>query len=411
MRASSSRVYLAVAAAALGFMVDAYDLLLFNALRVPSLTDLGLVGDAITKQGLLLFNLQLGGMLIGGFSWGVLGDKYGRQNILFGSILVFSAATLSNAFVHSIPAYAVCRFIAGLGLAGEMGAGITLVSELLAKEKRGYGTMIVAASGVIGGVSAGLIGDMLSWRTAYLIGGALGLSLLVLRMIVHESSMFDELKRRTSLHTRGDLRVLFLKRDALLRFIKCVVVGLPMWVVLGFLISFAPELARALKLPNAVTTGQVMVYFNVGLGIGEISSSVFSQWFQTRKKVVVAYLGLLSVAVVFYLNAHQASTFYFCMVCGVLGLGAGYWSVFLTLAVEQFGTDLRSTAACVVPTVVRALVLPGSLVLSLLQPSLGLVTTLSIMFAVAVLLALGGLWFLSETFARDLNFQETSSDT
>src|SRR6185312_6239212 len=171
---------LAVIVGALGYFVDIYDLLLFNIIRLPSLRSLGLTADEADKRGLTILSIQMGGLLIGGIIWGILGDKKGRLRVLFASIILYSLGSIANGMVHTVTQYEVARFITGLGLAGELGAGITLVSELMPKEKRGISTAWVAGIGLTGAVFAFLIkywfvgADGAGWRTCYYIGGGLG---------------------------------------------------------------------------------------------------------------------------------------------------------------------------------------------------------------------------------------------
>ena len=171
--ATRRAVSLAVLVAALGYFVDIYDLILFGAVRGPSLQALGFSPADVQDKGILLLQLQMGGMLVGGILWGIIGDRRGRLSVLFGSIILYSIANLVNGTVDTLTGYAICRVIAGIGLAGELGAGITLVSELMDKERRGLGTTIVAATGILGGVVAGIVGGAVpgipavDWRTAY----------------------------------------------------------------------------------------------------------------------------------------------------------------------------------------------------------------------------------------------------
>src|SRR6187402_2881858 len=182
-----------VIVAALGYFVDIYDLLLFGIVRKASLTDLGIIGDANRDAGEFLISMQMYGMLLGGIFWGILGDKKGRLSVLFGSIITYSIANIANGMVHSVEAYAFWRLIAGVGLAGELGAGITLVAETLPKNKRGYGTMIVASVGLTGAVVANLVYQIFGdWRLCYYAGGVLGLLLLFLRVSVRESGLYKQ---------------------------------------------------------------------------------------------------------------------------------------------------------------------------------------------------------------------------
>lgn len=396
---------LTVLVAALGYFVDMFDLLLFPIVRQPSLLALGVpAGEAQISTGALLLNAQMVGMLLGGIFWGVLGDKKGRLSTLFGSIALYSVANIANAFVHSIPAYATWRFLAGLGLAGELGAAVTLVSEILPKDLRGYGTTIVAAVGIFGTVAASLVGKYLPWRIAYLVGGALGILLLLLRFGIRESGMF---KKLDSEHVnRGDFLSLFTSGERLGRYLRCILIGLPTWFVVGILIVFTPEFAPKLQISGPVNAGTAVAFCYSGITLGSLGSGVLSQLWGTRKKVVGLFIGGTVLGVAVYLTARGLSPALFYALAGYLGLATGYWAVFVTIAAEQFGTNLRSTVATTVPNFVRGAVplITGSFLL--LKGKLGLVGSAWVVGGVCFILAALALWGLQETHGRDLDFVE-----
>ena len=283
------RPYIPILVAALGYFVDIYDLILFSIVRVPSLTALGLSGDALLESGVLLLNMQMAGMLVGGIAWGVMGDRRGRLSVLFGSIVLYSIANIANAFVHDVSTYAALRFIAGVGLAGELGAGITLVSEILPKEVRGYGTTIVASVGVMGAVVAVLVGDAFDWRIAYIVGGVMGLALLVLRIGVFESGLFEGVKQTTV--ARGNFFALFANPARTRRYLSAVLVGLPIWYVIGILITFAPELGAAVGVTPAPRAARAVLFAYLGLTVGDLASGLISQWMRSRKRALGLFLG------------------------------------------------------------------------------------------------------------------------
>lgn len=403
--ASPARATLAVIAAALGFFVDAYDLILYSIVRVPSLTDLGVPPERLLAAGVDLLNAQLVGMLVGGIAWGIWGDRFGRRAVLFGSILLYSIATFANGLVQSVPAYTVCRVIAGLGLAGELGAGITLVSELLPARSRGYGTMIVASVGVLGVVVASLIGDYFPWRTSYFVGGILGLLLLGLRVGVGESNLFRRV-RETSV-PRGRFLALFTDRRRALTYICTIVVALPIWYAIGILISFAPEIGTKLGLTVAPKASRAILFYYLGLTLGDLSSGYLSQRFRTRKRIIRAFLIMTTLAGILYFTIGGRSLSAFYAACGVLGWTSGYWAVFLTTAAEQFGTNIRATVAVTAPNFVRGLMTPLTLAFKNLAPTCGALTVaagLGVLVTVAAFLALTQ---LKETYGRDLDFTET----
>jgi len=348
----------AVIVGALGYFVDIYDLLLFSIVRSASLTDLGCAGDQLVSRGLMLLNFQNVGMLVGGIIFGILGDRFGRVVLLFGSILLYSVANIANGFVHTIDAYAVWRFIAGVGLAGELGGGITLVSEMLSKEARGYGTMIVATVGVLGAVLGGQVAGHVNWRTAYFIGGGLGLALLALRVSVVESGMFQQMHARSEPVSRGNFFALFTSWARVGKYLRCICIGLPTWFVIGILVTFSPEIARALRIQGAITALHAVQFAYLGLALGGFASGFLSQMLGSRKKIVFGFILLTLAALAAYFLAGGQSPAVFYAIILLLGFGIGYWAVFVTIAAEQFGTNIRATVATTVPNFVRGSVVP-----------------------------------------------------
>lgn len=392
---------LPILAAGLGYFVDVFDLLLFSVLRVPSLTELG--ADPLTA-GAAIQNWQLVGMMLGGFVWGLLGDFRGRLTVLFASIFLYSGATLASAFVTTEAEYTWLRFVAGVGLAGELGAGLTLVSEHVEKKARGTATTIVTTLGVLGAVAAGLLGDLLPWRQAYVVGGCLGFGLFVFRISLTESQMFRSVRTQ-----RGLLRqfsVLFSTRERSLRYLRCVLLGLPIWFSVPVFITFAPEFARALGNPVTISAGTAVLWYFVGTTVGDFSCGLSSQFLQSRKRAMFIYLMLSAAAVLLYFAVGGRSPRTFYAACAALGFGNGYWAVTITAAVEQFGTNLRATVGTSVPTLIRACAVPMTLAFLALRDAFGMVGSASLVGLAAFGLALGSLWFQTETYARDLDFEE-----
>lgn len=395
----------AVIVGALGYFVDIYDLTLFSIVRTPSLIELGYSGDALVRHGLFLLNVQMVGMLLGGIAFGIIGDRIGRVTLLFSSIVLYSLANIANGFVHSIEAYTVWRFIAGFGLAGELGGSITLVSEVLPKNKRGYGTAVVATVGVMGAVVGGWIAGHAGWRTSYFIGGGLGLALLALRVSVAESGMFSHLKHQAGVR-RGDFFALFRNRTRFLRYARCILIGVPSWFVVGILATLAPEFGQALHLTGVVTAPVAVASVYLGLTLGDLLSGYLSQFLGTRKKIVLAFLGITSLATVTYLLSHGASPRWFYGVCFALGVGIGYWAVFVTIAAEHFGTNIRATVATTVPNFVRASLLPITAAFSFTKPWLGPLGAAALVGAFCIAVALWALHGLEETHGKDLDYIE-----
>ncbi|WP_139924822.1 MFS transporter [Hymenobacter sp. DG01] len=401
-----------VVVAALGYFVDIYDLILFSIVRVNSLKDLGITApDAVTNQGLYLINMQMGGMLLGGILWGILGDKRGRLSVLFGSILIYSLANIANGFVQTIEQYAWLRLIAGIGLAGELGAGITLVSETLPKEKRGYGTMIVATVGVSGAMLAYWVGEKLGWRNAYFVGGGLGLALLALRVGVYESGMFEQTKK--SEVERGNFLALFTSWARLIRYTKCLLIGVPLWFVVGILITLAPEFSRALGIqPVAgqqaeVTAGLAVFWCYFGLVFGDFASGTLSQLLRSRNRALQLFLAFCGLMVGVYLFGVQGtSTTVFYAVCFVLGISVGFWALFVTVAAEQFGTNLRATVATTAPNFARGSVVLLVPMFQALRGPFGLIGSAAVLGFVSLVVAFWAVATLPESFNKDLDYVE-----
>lgn len=397
-----------VIVAALGYFVDIYDLILFSIVRVRSLNELGITAkDAVTSEGIFLINMQMGGMLLGGILWGILGDKRGRLSVLFGSILLYSLANIANGFVQTLDQYAWLRLIAGVGLAGELGAGITLVAETLPKEKRGYGTMIVATVGVSGAMLAYWVGEgsELGWRNAYFIGGGLGLALLVLRVSVYESGMFEQAKE--SGVARGNFLSLFTNGPRLARYLKCLLIGVPLWFVVGILITLAPEFGTELGITGPVSAGLGVFWCYFGLVFGDFASGTISQLMRSRNRALQLFLVLCSALVAVYLygiRGASPSTFY--AVCFVLGLTVGFWALFVTVAAEQFGTNLRATVATTAPNFARGSVVLLTFLFQLFKAPLGLIGSATVLAVVSLLMAFWAVSSLPESYGKELDYVE-----
>ena len=389
---------------ALGYFVDIYDLILFSIVRVQSLTSLGVAADQLMNVGVYLINAQMIGMLIGGVIWGIMGDKRGRLTVLFGSILVYSIANIANAYVQDIQTYAIIRFIAGIGLAGELGAGITLVTESMSKENRGYGTMIVASIGLMGAVFAAFITDHFEWRTAYLIGGVLGFLLLLMRVSVTESSMFTSAKKEA--HQLADFKILFNNRTRFLNYLNCILIGLPVWFVVGILITFSPEIAKEIGITEPISVGKGILYCYLGTAIGDIASGVLSQILRSRKKVVFLFLIMILLSSTWFLYSGLSNAAALYQIAFVLGFSAGYWALFVTIASEQFGTNIRSTVTTTVPNFVRAAVVPLTLGFAFAKQTMGAINAAYLVGLISIGIALFAIFQIKETFGKDLDYIE-----
>lgn len=397
------RVALTVVVAALGYFVDIYDLVLFLVVRLKSLRGIGVPEGALLDRGVLLLNLQMTGMLVGGIAWGVLGDRRGRLSVLFGSILLYSLANLGNGFVTTVPQYGALRFVAGVGLAGELGAGVTLVSEIMSREGRGFGTTIVSGFGLLGAVAAALVGAHLPWQSAYFVGGGLGLSLLALRLGLAESGMFHAAAGRAS--HRGDFFRLFSDPRRARRYFAIILAGVPIWFVTSILVALSPEMARAMGL-EGVDPGKAVMVNYIGGSLGDFASGLLSQLWQSRRRAIGTFLGVLALAASGYFTLGRSSPAALYACCGLLGIGSGYWAVFVTVASEQFGTNLRATAATTIPNFVRGAVVLLTGLFQALRTPLGVQGSAITIGAATLFAAALATWSLDETFGRDLDFVE-----
>lgn len=404
LKSLDKSVMLAILVAALGYFVDIYDLLLFSIVRVQSLKDLGVPEEELLDKGVLLINAQMAGLLLGGVLWGILGDKKGRLSVLFGSIFLYSAANIANAFVTDVQTYAILRFVAGVGLAGELGAGITLIAEILPQRLRGYGTSIVAGIGILGAVFGGVVGENFNWTTAYIIGGVMGFLILLLRVGVTESGLFNKTKEHGV--SRGNFFMVFRKRETVQKFIAVILIGVPIWYVVGILVTFAPEFGKAFGMTEAVTAGRAVLWCYAGLAIGDFSSGIVSQWLKSRKKAILFYILGTAGAVVLHLLFAGASAVVFYSFCALMGFFAGYWAMFVTVAAEQFGTNIRSTVTTSVPNFVRGAVIPLTATFQYFKVEFGVIGGGAVTGVITFVIALGALVWLEETFHKDLDYHE-----
>jgi MFS family permease len=386
-----------------GYFVDIFDLLLFAVLRVPSLRELG-AGDRLLEAGTTIQNAQLVGMMLGGLLWGSLGDRQGRRAALHGSILLYSLATLGSATATRVTQYAVWRFVAGFGLAGELGAALTIVSERVDPRERGAATTIVATLGVMGAVAAALAGEWLPWRAAYVTGGVMGLVLLGLRVRLPESAMFARVRESDA--PRGDVTRFFRDRGLALRYVRAILIGTPVWFTTGVLITFAPEFAQALGVEGAVSAGRAVLVYYAATTLGDLASGLLSQRLKSRRKAVAVFHGFCVVGIAAYVGGVARTPAQFYAVCAWLGFAAGFWAVMVTMAVEQFGTDLRATAATSVPTFVRATAVPMAVAFVGMKAGLGVGGAGAVVGAVVIVVAVAALAWQGETYGRTLVYVE-----
>lgn len=403
--ASSKSIIFLVVIAALGYFVDIYDLVVFSVIRIKSLHDIGVPDADNQSAGVYVINMQMFGLLLGGILWGIIGDKFGRIRVLFGSILLYSIANIANGFVHDLNTYAIIRLIAGIGLAGELGAGITLVSETMSKENRGYGTMLVAVIGLFGAVAAAQVGKY-DWRTAYYVGGGLGLVLLLLRVGTFESGMYKNMAgvQKASM---GNFFMLFTNGKRFLKYLYCILIGAPLWYVVGILVTRSKEFGQALGATEVLSPGTGIMYSYIGIAIGDLFAGLLAQITKSRKLTMLIFLILSLISVVCYLSSRGLTATHFIWLCFFMGFSVGYWATFVTIASEQFGTNIRSTVTTTVPNFVRGALIPINLLFDVFAKHYGMVRSGFIMMGLLTVIAMFSLSQLKESFGKDLDYVET----
>jgi predicted MFS family arabinose efflux permease len=403
---ATRNVIFLVLVASLGYFVDIYDLLVFSIVRKSSLLDIGVAPAEVLPKGVFIINVQMFGLLLGGILWGIVGDKLGRIKVLFGSILLYSLANFANAYVHDVNMYAVVRFIAGIGLAGELGAGITLVTETLSKDKRGYGTTIVAVIGLFGAALAVLVAKY-GWQNAYKVGGGLGILLLLLRLGTFESGMFKSIEQSEDV-SKGNIFMLFNNWGRFKKYLYCILIGAPLWYVVGVLVTLSPEFGKALGNiePKGLNAGDGILYTYIGISVGGIFAGILSQITKSRKLTMTIFLLLSLISVIFYLNAKGITSHQFVWLCFFMGCCVGYWATFVTIAAEQFGTNIRSTVATTVPNFVRGSLIPINVAFTALVAHFGMINSGYIMMFILTAIALFSLSQLKESFNKDLDYIE-----
>jgi len=400
---------LPVIVGALGFFVDVYDLLLFAIIRKPSLESLGQAPAEVLSKGELIISVQMIGLMVGGIIWGIMGDKKGRLSVLFGSIILYSLANIANGMVQNVPQYIIMRFLAGIGLAGELGASITLVNEMLPKEKRGIAASIIASVGVFGAVTAFFVNQIFhNWRLCYYIGGVMGLLLLLLRANVMESGLFGQVKKSSVV--RGNFLMLFTNRDRALRYLKGLVIGLPVWYVIGILITFSDKFGHEFGI-EGVDPGKAIMYQYIAIGIGDMTAGLLSNYLKSRKKALFIFISILSVFIILYFlqDGGHGTVQSMYLLCACMGFGAGFSVLYITMSAEQFGTNLRASTAISIPNVVRG-ILPLIILLHKgLRNLTGSYVTGGWMTGIVIIsIALIAVYHTKETFGRDMDYLEES---
>ena len=401
---TNKNVIFIVIVASLGYFVDIYDLVIFSIVRIQSFNDIGIPETEMRKGGEYVLNMQMGGLLLGGVIWGIIGDKFGRIKVLFGSILLYSFANMANAYVNNINSYALVRFVAGIGLAGELGAGITLVSESMDKNKRGYGTMIVAVVGVIGAVVAFYIAEHFDWRNAYLVGGGIGILLLALRIGTFESGLYKNTAAKNII--KGRFSMLFTNRERFLRYLYCLLIGLPIWFVVGIFVTQAPEFGKALGATETLSAGKGIMFTYIGISLGDLLAGLLAQVTRSRKLAVFIFQVLIIISSVWYLSSTGITPQKLQWLSFFMGLAVGYWATFVTISSEQFGTNLRATVTTTAPNFVRGALIPSTFLFEFFVHKFNIITAGYIMIFLLSSIALFALTQLKESFDKDLNYLE-----
>lgn len=410
LKISDKKLALTIIIAALGYFVDIYELLLFSIVRKPSLLGIGVPDEniAMLEASAKVINWQMIGLLIGGIVWGVLGDKKGRLSVLFGSILLYSVANFATGYVQTVDQYAWARFIGGIGLAGELGAGITLISEIMPKKNRGLGTSLVAGIGLLGAVFAYLVFKLTNdWRLCYKIGGGMGIVLLLLRVSVAESMMFTKVKEEKI--SRGNFFMFFTNAYRFKKYLLAILIGLPIWYVIGILMNFSNRFATDLYVGSLVDSGKATMFGYVGISIGDVTVGLVSQYFKSRKKALYIFYTLTILSCFFYFSQFNNSDNSMYLLCGLLGFSGGYWAIFVTMGAEQFGTNLRATAATTIPNMVRGAVpIMNFMFLDLFQENMkwSLIQSGIATGVIIITIAIVAAFFTEDTFSKDLNYTE-----
>jgi MFS family permease len=403
--------FILILVTSLGYFVDIYDLVIFSIVRIPSLKALNFLEDEIFSKSVTLINYQNFGLLIGSFFWGFIGDHFGRRKVLLGSILLFSTATLFNGFIdvfsftknQILIFYKILRFISGFGLSGELGAAITLISEILPKEKRSMATAIVAACGVLGAITASLVCELTKWQTTYIVGGILGYLLLLTRTKVDESDLFINLKKNLS---AKNFFVILKNKNLFLKYLFFIMIGIPIWFIVGVIVPFTPELAKNLNSSGVVHASYAVMFSYIGGTIGDIFAGTLSHFLKNRKKVIFTFILLNLITIIIFLSLKNQIDKFFYIICFILGFTSGYWAILLSYSVENFGTNIRTTISSTIPTFVRASIIPLSQLLLFLTNKLSLKFSVLIIITTLYLASIICLKKIPETFGKDLNYIE-----
>jgi MFS transporter, putative metabolite:H+ symporter len=382
-----------------GYFIDIFDLVLFSTLRISSFEELKITDP--TYWTVVFFNLQMTGILVGGIFWGKMADIKGRSWSFMGTILVFSIANIINGLTSSLTVYGICRFIAGFGLAGEMGSGIALICEKVPDEKRSLYLGFVSSLGCIGAVLSGWLGDIVYWRYLFIGSGFAGILLTLLRKNLLEPDLFR--KTATLNIPRGQWKTLFQSPPDLIRFILLIFLGIPMWYIIGILWSFSTEMTSTIGL-NIFTSGQAILWGYVGVWMGDMLMPFVSQFLKSRIFTIQICLIMMLLGVIYLFQFQPHSLLSFQLTHIFLGFTIGYWAVYATLCGESFGTNIRALTSTSLPSLIRFSSIPMMIIYQYgrdeneLNIALGMGLTVLCISMITT-------YFIKDTFQKDIDFQ------
>lgn len=395
--------WLAITVVSFGYFVDLYDLMLYSIVRKTSLLSIGVSKESLTNIGIDLMNWQLVGLVLGGLLWGIWADKKGRVSVLFLSILTYSIANIANAYITSVEGYSICRILAGIGLAGELGVGLTLLSETVAPSKRTIAGMLVTAFGMLGGALAALVASRIPWQTAYLTGGGIGLVMLIVRYKIKESVLFQKSKENK---TKGNLLYIIKNKKLLLKYLACIFSGSTAFIFTGIFIALAPEFGKAVGVKAEISAGTAIFYYLISVAGADIFAGFLSKYLQSRKKVLILFILVQTLAVFLYLFYPSSTVEGFYFRCALLGVGVGYWGVLITNTAEQFGTNIRATVTTSMSNIIRGIAFPAGILFKNLIPKMGIIYSAAFVILFLLIISLLAVLSLKDKFETNLNYTE-----
>jgi hypothetical protein len=247
--------------------------------------------------------------------------------------------------------------------------------------------------------------ELFDWRTCYYIGGALGLTLLLLRMQVKESVLFKQVKQAGV--KRGDFLMFFNNKERALLYLRCIMIGIPAWYIIGVLVTFSDQFGKEFGI-EGIDPGKAIMYQYMAIAFGDLTAGLLSKLLNSRKKALFVFYGITTLFLGLYFGLRgggSAQNMYW--LCAGLGFGTGFSVIYITMSAEQFGTNLRATAAVTIPNMVRG-ALPLIIILFKGMRNwtgsyvTGAVLTGALLMLIAVYAAIG----IRETYNKELDFVE-----